>query len=187
MKDVAAIQVGYTFRVPPSSLNIGDVAVIQARDLTQANRVAVDGLAKIQMESPKEHHLVKPGDLVFRSRGVKFTSAILTDNPGAAVVAGPLFRIRVSSPRVLPEFLNWFICHGSTQKVLAGLAKGTMQQMISKEALENLEIPVPTLDRQKMIVALASLGEEEQTLMTRIAEQRHTIITAQLIQMTKGE
>jgi restriction endonuclease S subunit len=187
LKELAAIQVGYTFRVPPSSLNIGDVAVIQARDLATANTVAVDGLARIQIESPKDHHLVKPGDLVFKSRGGKFTSAIVADYPGVAVVAGPLFRIRVSSLRLVPEYLNWFICHATTQKILAGLAKGTMQQMISKEALEDLEIPVPSLDRQKVIVALASLGEEERNLMIRITEQRERIISAQLIQLAKGE
>ncbi len=194
LKDVAAIQVGYTFRAPLSSLNPGDVAVIQVKNLTPENRVSVNKLMKIQMESPKEHHLVQLGDMVFKSRENlsrlgegSFTSAILDKDPGVAVVAGPLFRIRVSDRLVLPEYLNWFLCQPSTQNVLVGLAMGSVQQMISKGALENLEIPIPPLEQQRAIVAMASLGEEEQALMGRIAELRKKIISADLIQLAKGE
>jgi hypothetical protein len=187
LKDIAVIQVGYTFRVPPSSLGAGDVAVIQARDLTPENRVAVHGLLRVQMEIPKEHHLVKMGDLVFKSRGNKFNSAILMEDPGPTVVAGPLFLIRVSSNGVLPEYLNWFMSQSQAQEFMTSFAEGTLQMMIHKEALEELEISIPPINRQKAILALASLGEEEQMLMTRIAEQRKKIMTAQLNQLAKGE
>lgn len=186
LRDVAAIQVGYTFRAPPSSLEPGDVAVIQVRDLTPANKVAIGGLAKVQIEAPKENHLVRREDLVFRSRGNKFTSAIVADEPGVAIVAGPLFRIRVSTPHLLPSYLNWYLCQSSTQNVLSGLAKGTLQQMISKEALEDIEIAVPPLERQRAIMALSFLGEEEQALMEQISELRKKMISSHLIQWAKG-
>ena len=189
LREIAVVQVGYTFRSPPASMATGDVAVIQPKNLSPENKVDIGSLARVEMDVPKEHHLVKPGDLVFRSRGMKYTytSAILDEDPGAAVIAAPLFRIRVSDDRILPEYLNWLIRQPPAQSFLAGQAKGTMQLMISKEALESLEVPIPSLERQRAIVTLASLGETEQALMNHIATKRQRMISAQLIDMTKGE
>ncbi|MCG9967348.1 hypothetical protein L9W92_04660 [Pelotomaculum terephthalicicum JT] len=71
------------------------------KDLTVENRVDCTGLLRVEMEKLKDHHLVKPGDLFFRFLGQVTSSAILTDDPGKAVVAAPLLRIRVKSDFVI--------------------------------------------------------------------------------------
>jgi excinuclease UvrABC nuclease subunit len=165
----------------------GEIAVIQMKDLTDRNRVDCSGLMRIDMEKVKEHHLVRAGDLVFRSRGLVTTSAILTDDPGMAVVAAPLLRIRVTRESVLPGYLNWFINQWPAQSFLASHAKGTVQQMIGKDALEKLEIVVPPLERQKTIVETAELAEQEQALMKKLTEKRKQYISACLLEMAEGE
>jgi len=59
--------------------------------------------------------------------------------------------------------------------------------MINKEALEMLEIDVPPLERQKAIVALAALADEEQRILKQIAQKRKQIISALLIRKAGGE
>ena len=81
-------------------MDAGNVSVIQMKDLTDRNRVDSNALTLVDMEKPKEHHLVKPGDLIFRSRGLTTNSAILLDDPGTAVVAAPLLRIRVKDRNI---------------------------------------------------------------------------------------
>lgn len=187
LKKIAVVQMGYSFRARLEQLEAGEVAVIQMKDLTDQNRVDCGGLMRIDMEKLKEHHLVRPGDLVFRSRGLVTTAAILTEDPGTAVVAAPLLRIRVTHRNVLPEYLNWFINQWPAQAFLASHAKGTVQQMISKPALESLEIFMPSLAQQKAIAELAALGEKEQSLMQKLAERRRQYLSTMLMQLAQGE
>jgi len=177
---------GYSFRTRLESLETGTVSVIQMKDLTDQNRVDSKALALIDMETPKEHHLVKPGDLIFRSRGLVNTSAVLLADPGTAVVAAPLLRIRVNDREIIPEYLNWFINQKPAQTFFTSQAKGTAQRMISKEALEGLEVFFPSLNRQRAIVSLASLAEEEQNIMKELAEKRRQYVSTALIHLAQG-
>ena len=184
--DIASVKIGYFFRERLETVTSGTVAVIQMKDLV-ADVVDPSGLVRIDMERPREHHLVRVGDLVFRSRGVTNTCAILLDDPGSAVVSAPLFRIRVADRRVLPQYLNWYINQPPAQAFLASHAKGTAQKMISKDALEDLEVFVPSLERQRAIVEVAALAEQEQNLMKKLAEKRRQFLSAKLIEMAQGD
>jgi restriction endonuclease S subunit len=181
LKDIASIQMGYSFRSRLQSTVAGSVAVIQMKDLMENNTVDLDNLTIVDIEKFNENHYVKKGDLIFRSRGLSATSAIVTDDPGIAVLSAPLLRIRVNNSIIMPEYLNWFISQLPAQVFLASHARGTTQKMISKEALETLEVIVPPLDKQNAIVALASLAEEEQGIMKKLAIKRKQYISATLI------
>ena len=187
LKKIATVQTGYSFRSRLESKNTGAIAVIQMKDLSSTNRVCCDELVRLDMEIPKIHHLVKPGDLIFRSRGLTANSALLADGPGDAVLAAPLLRIRVTSNRILPEYLNWFISQLSAQSYFASCAEGTSLKMISKQSLENLEVFVPTIARQRLIVEIATLAEEEQRVMKALAEKRSQYISTTLMHLAQGE
>jgi hypothetical protein len=151
LKNIATVQMGYSFRSRLDVIGGGETAVIQMKDLLDDNTVDCRNLVKIDMEAVKDHHLAKKGDLIFRSRGLLKTSAILLDDPGKAVVAAPLLRIRITSPdRILPEYLNWYISQRDAQVFFNSSAKGTLQKMISKQAIEELEISLPSLAKQRL-------------------------------------
>ncbi len=188
VKKLATVQMGYSFRSRLEASEGGGVAVIQMKDLLDDNTVGCDGLVRINMETVKDHHLAQRGDLVFRSRGSLTTAAVLLEDPGKAVVAAPLLRIRVTKPdKVLPEYLSWYISQRDAQVFLTSRAKGTVQKMISKQAIEDLEVALPTLEKQKNIVELATLIAREQTLLHTLADKREQYISTVLMQFAKGE
>ena len=179
---------GYSFRSRLESSEGGGVAVIQMKDLLADNTVGCDDLVRIDLDAVKAHHLAQRGDLVFRSRGSLATAAVLLGDPGKAVVAAPLLRIRVTKPeKVLPEYLNWYISQRDAQIFLTSRAKGTVQKMISKQAIEELEVTLPSLEKQKAIVELATLSAREQTLLHTLADKREQYISTILMQFAKGE
>lgn len=187
LKNIADVQAGYSFRTRLESMETGSVAVIQMKDLTDSNQVRCDQLAKIDMNAPKGHHLVRPGDLIFRSRGLTSTSALLLDDPGVAVLAAPLLRIRITSGSILPEYLNWYISQPPAQSYFTSCAEGTSLKMISKLSLENLELFVPSLARQKLVIEMASLAAEEQRILKTLTEKRNQYISSKLLQLAQGE
>ncbi len=89
--------------------------------------------------------------------------------------------------KVLPEYLNWYISQRDAQIFLTSRAKGTVQKMISKQAIEDLEVALPNLEKQKHIVELATLSAREQTLLHTLADKREQYISTVLMQFAKGE
>ena len=138
------------------------------------------------MEELKERHLVESGDIVFRSRGQTNTSTLVDKDIGTAVIAAPLLRIRANYEKVLPGYLCWFINLPLTQARLASHAEGTAVRMISKQALENLDITVPPLEQQHRIVTLAALVADEQRLMQELAGKRKQYFERILMQIASG-
>lgn len=188
IKKLATVQMGYSFRSRLEASENGAVAVIQMKDLLNDNTVDCDHLVRVDMESTKEHHWVQRGDLIFRSRGALTTAAVLLENLEKAVVAAPLLRIRVTKKDlVLPEYLNWYISQRDAQIFLTSRAKGTVQKMISKQAIENLEVALPSLEKQQNIVELATLIAREKNLLYTLADKREQYISTALMQSVKGE
>lgn len=187
LNKIASIQMGYSFRTRLDFMDQGQISVVQMKDLNGENRVDCKDLMRVGMNTVKKHHLVRPGDIVFRSRGQVTTAAILIEDPGPAVVSAPLLRIRVDQNVVLPDYLVWYINHPSSQALLASRAKGTSLKMISKQALESLEITIPPLEKQHAITDLAALASKEQRLLKKIADRRSYYISRKLMHLAVGD
>lgn len=188
LKQIATIQTGYSFRRRLEVTLHGELSVIQMKDLQDDNTVNLDNLSKIDLIEIKKHHLAQKGDLIFRSRGFATTSAILLKDPGKAIIAAPLLRIRVKDSKiVLPEYLNWYMSQNEAQKFFTSRALGSIHKMINLQTIENLEIILPDLKTQKTIIELASLSLLEEKLNNQIAEKRKQYINAVLSKVLKGE
>jgi len=155
------------------------------KDLANENRLDPAGVAKIDDVKVKPSLFVRPGDIIFRSRGQTYTAALIDEDPGPAIIAAPLLRIR---PRegVLPAYLTWFINLPATQAKLASRAEGTALRMIRKQSLAELEVTIPLLECQRAIVALADLAAEEQRLMARLADKRKQYMDGILMRAASG-
>ena len=176
LKDIALVQMGISFRSRIEPETDGNVAVIQMRDLTEDNKLGHCNLIIAKMNGLNDRHLVKRKDLIFRSRGKTTTATIINTEIGSVVVAAPLLRVRVTNKHVLPEYLCWFVNQSSAQAFLHSRATGTAMTVIGKSALDDLEIPLPSLETQERIVALADLSDEEQRLMRDLAEQKEKLV-----------
>lgn len=159
------------------------MAVIQMKDIDSANLLHADGATKVALPKASRHHLLRTGDLLFRSRGRSNGAALVPDRIGAAVLSAPLLLIRPR--RVMPSYLWWFINAPDTQAQLEALAEGTSARMISTEAMKALDVPLPPLAQQRLIADAAALAEREQTLLKEIAAQRHRLINRTLMQFAK--
>lgn len=175
LASLADVQMGYPFRSRLEPDPKGDVAVIQMKDIDDTNLLRTDAAIKLSLPDLKEHHLLRPGDLLFRSRGRSNGAAEVRGGIGRAVLAGPMLRIRPR--RVLPAYLCWYLNLPGTQAQLGALSEGTSVRMISVESLKSLPIPLPLPEAQARIAKTAALVDQEQALLAQIAglRQRLTI------------
>jgi hypothetical protein len=175
LSELAEVQMGYPFRSRLEHDPLGDVAVIQMKDIDDTNLLHATASIRVALPKGKEHHLLRPGDLLFRSRGRSNGAAQVLDGIGVAVLSAPMLLIRPHG--VLPEYLCWYINAPATQAHLAALAEGTSVRMISAEALKALDVPLPSLAAQQRIVQAAVLAEQEQSLLAQIATLRERLTT----------
>ncbi len=172
---------GYSFRSRLEPDAAGEVAVIQMKDIDDSDLVHTEHLARVQKPDLKSHHLVKPGDLLFRSRGTTNSAALVGADLGQAVLAAPMLLIRPTTDALDPAYLQWFINHPATQAQLASQAAGTAVKMIAANALVNLPIAVPPLAIQRHIVEAARLASLESALLDRLKQRRRALIDHQLL------
>jgi hypothetical protein len=177
LSKIATIQVGNTFRSSLEPDPSGKVLVVQMKDVLDQEVVDPRDLCRIAFGVIKDSHEVRPGDILFRSRGTRVTCALAPQLHLPTVLAAPLFRIRVTDPRIDPSYLTWFI-NQPGRKHMESRAEGSDLKMISVQSLRDLEVIVPSMTRQKKIVELASLVREEARLMQAISNKRTELVTS---------
>jgi hypothetical protein len=177
LSDLALVFAGYPFRERLDAYARGDVAVLQMKNIDEADMLRVDDtLPHISLPNLNERQFIRSGDLLLRARGQFHTAAEVTADFGRAVAAAPLMLVRVTTRDVLPAYLRWFINQTHTQSTLTALAAGTHVRSINKLALDGLKVPVPPVEKQKSIVEISLLAEHEQSLIASLTERRSKVL-----------
>jgi restriction endonuclease S subunit len=187
LKSIAEIQMGYTFRSGLNPEPDGKISVIQMKDLTDDNIVDCSHLLRINFINIDEKHLVKKKDLIFRSRGQVNSPALVKQDLPYTMLAAPLFRIRITIGGILPEYLNWYLGIPESGQWFASRREGTYGGMISKKTLEQIEIEIPPLSRQKTILEMVMLTGREEKILSRLLELRKLYNAQLVLKAMKGE
>ena len=102
-------------------------------------------------------HRLGDGDIVFARTGATTGKSFLVAKPPLAVCASYLIRLRTDKKLVSPDFLNLnFQTNAYWKQVNEGMS-GAAQGGFNASKLGALEIPMPTLEEQKRIVAQLDL------------------------------
>ncbi|MCY1239220.1 hypothetical protein D9M72_520030 [compost metagenome] len=177
---------GYSFRSRLEPLPTGDVAVIQMKDIDEADLLHPEGLTRIAMPELRERHFVAPGDLLFRSRGGTNSAALVAAPLGRTVLAAPMMLIRPEAQDIMPAYLQWFINLTATQSLLASQAAGTAVKMIGKAVIEELAVAVPPLEVQQRIIKIGQLAAAEARLSAMLLDRRKALTDRLLMQAAQG-
>lgn len=171
LAEVAEIRMGYSFRSRIEGAPEGNWSVVQMKDIDEDSRLHYEALVTIQADLGSPKQVLQKGDLVFRSRGQINTAALVDREIDQVLLASPLLLVRPKRD-VVPQYLQWWINTPATQAALSELAEGTSVRMVSKESLQKLEVPVPSLEIQKAIAELASMAAREQELLAELSRLR---------------
>jgi len=184
--EICDIQSGYTARGRLEPHPFGTPA-LQLRDLG-----ADEAWDSIQPEAynlgkVKERYFAGAGDVLFRSRGANNTaSAIPEDWPHLAVAVLPLMLLKPRKELVQSEYLAWAISQKSAQVHFRREGQGGSIHMVPKSVLASLEIELPDLKSQALIIEVHSLAEQAYRLDRKAADLRHHLNTLRLRKIVKS-
>lgn len=177
IQDIATLQTGL-FAKP---LAIGEVVYLQAKHFDEQGNLSATLHPDLSKEDFSQKHLLRAGDVLFAAKGTKNFAAVYEAHNLPAVASTSFFVIRLFDSNVLPEYLAWFLNNQSTQVSLKAQAMGTSIPSISKVVLEELEIPVPTIEKQKSVVAISKLRWQEKNILSKLEFLRDKKIQTQII------
>ena len=178
IKDIARVRPGYQFRGRVEPDPAGNVAFIQIKDFDEQHRLRPDDIVTIDFRRPIEPFQARSGDVLFLSRGHRLFATPLDDLPEDAIVTGYFFIVRPDPDVVLPEYLAWSINQPNFQARLTPLVKGSHMPQVARADFEQLDIDVPPVETQHLVMRLNGLWEREQDLVARIQQAREQLLQA---------
>lgn len=186
--DLAYIRAGHPFRGAVEAVPEGAVAVVQMKDILPGGGVDWSSAVRTELVGRKEPDWLSSGDLLFVSRGSRYF-AVCVDSPPAPAVCGPhLFHLTVKARELLmPEFLAWVVGQGPVQRQLQQAASGSLQLSVTRQAVEALEIPLPSLATQRVVTDLAVAAARERAVLTALIQNRELQLEALASALAAGQ
>lgn len=184
LKNISKLQSG-TYIRPSEDENSEKAYLLGIRDFDE--NLEYQGTAvEVDKRRVKEKYIIGKEDVLFSSR-MQFNAFYLPLNSPKTLVASSSFIIiKPNLARVLPEYLIWFLNHPSTQSVFSSLSQATGRvSYISKSKLEELEIELPSLTKQRLIVDIYKLHRREKQLTEQLIQKKEQYIQNLLLKTSK--
>lgn len=182
LKEIADIRTGYSFRSKLEPDVDGNALVVQLKELSEKNTIDISTAVRINMSDISENYLLKKGDLVFRSRGMDSTAAIMDITSDNIILSAPFQRIRLrDAMAIMPQYILWYINSKKSQTYFSTNKTGTSVSMISTAVLADLPVVIPTLEIQKRIVEISILSEKEIELQEELIRKKRLLTESVLL------
>jgi restriction endonuclease S subunit len=176
IKDIAELILGHTFRVSPRGVNkSGDLfSLVQVRDISTNGELLLNQLETISHKFSKSIDLLERGDLIFCPREHKLVAALVGDEIHNTVISAPLILIRVHCQQtVKPEYLQLILNSNLIQRKLTQLLVGTSILTLQKSDLEEIELPIPPIDKQDLLARIYNYSKQERKLRDSLYELKN--------------
>jgi hypothetical protein len=179
LKYIANVQTG----IYAQTSLAGNVVYLQAKHFDENGSLLDSLVPELPLNSQTEKHLLNEGDVLFAAKGTKNFATKHEGKNGKCVASSTFLVLRLKEEfqnRILSDFLVWYMNHPKTQEWIKAKARGSSIPSISKEDLLELEITLPPLEKQKVIVKINNLQKTEQNLVKKIQLLKEQYIQHQL-------
>jgi hypothetical protein len=187
LKEISKIQSGYISRGKIEHQANGSHYILQARDV-DAERLAYQtaGLTCFSPNLSAKDRTLEPGDLLFMARGLRNYSVLIKEIPNRVLAAACFFIIRVTSEKISPDYLFWYLNQDPVDHYLRQHSgRGVHMPVVRRSVLENTPVPVPPAAVQERIADLNTLLREEIELIRKLGEKRREMITTACMQAVR--
>ncbi len=152
---------------------------LQQSDFDEEGNLGVSLCPTIEVS---ERYILKSGDLLVVCKGGKNQCIEIPTMEYNSVASSSFLVLRINDKEnVLPAYVAWFLNLSSTQRILMQQAKGSVILSISKSVLGEIEIPIPSVEKQKRCLELAKLYKREQELSKAIIQKRGQLFENKII------
>lgn len=175
--DMTDIHSGYLFKKEDKASSKKGFYAIQPKDLTKSGRIVWPNYQTPVTTEPQPVHYLKKSDVLFLSK-MNPRPVFVESQPehSNTIASSHFFIIRPTSKEVLPEYLYWFLNQQDTRKYIRSVAAGSSILNVKKSDLQEIQVPLPSLEVQKKIADLAALSERYKEIQQSLNEKTERLV-----------
>ncbi len=113
--------------------------------------------------------LTKEGDILIRLSN-PYTSVYIEKKYENILIPSLIAVIRMKLEEILPEYVKIYLNSEKAKEQIRKEANGTVIETINTKSLKNIQIPIPTLEKQYEIAKLAEIYIEEKKLSEKLIQ-----------------
>lgn len=182
LNNISKVDSGKSFRQRIEDEPNGNCMVIQMKDISNEQLSISDSPYSIRLDQINSNQLLASGDILFMAKGNNnFAVMYASDRPAVAVSL--FFIIRPNRNMVDPAYLTWYLNAPAAQSYFHENRLGATVGNIRKEALEKIEIELPSLDKQKQIAKLNNLLSKEKALTNEYMEKKEVFLNQTMLNL----
>lgn len=181
LKDIAQIKTGF----PGQPDSVGTIPFIQLRQFNDDGILTSLEPEFIKLDEKSQPHLLRNGDVLLVAKGNRLFATVFENEQIPTVASSSFFVITPNTKIVYPDYLAAIFNAPQTKKALHQLGAGSNIFSIRKSELEDFEIPIPPLIKQKQIAKVAALHLQEIELANQIITQKKELYKAIISKIIK--
>ncbi len=178
LSDIVSIRSGIYGKVMPAGK--GTIRYIQVGDFKGGVLSPLSPSSPmVENERRDPKHFLKENNILFAAKGAYNYATVYhwPENHYPAIASSSFLVLEIlKGAPVLPDYLCWYINHPNTMKILQLNSKGTSIQSISKADIQNIELDLPSLERQQLIVKTDRLLEWERSLQDSLYDLKKQLL-----------
>jgi restriction endonuclease S subunit len=166
-----------------------EIFYLQTGHFTDAGRLDETVKPMLQYSSRLEKHLLQEGDVLFTAKGTSNISYVYYPSYGQAVASSSFIVIRINEnnkEKIKPEYLSWFLSFTPQIRLFHQRQIGTTIPSISIKELKEIEVDIPTMEKQEAIIKVHSLRHKEKVLKDQLEQMREIQIQQLLFTALKN-
>jgi len=149
LEEIATFEYGYTAKAD----NKGEYRFIQTGDISKYGNILEQEKKYINLPDSiiEDKFLLKERDIIVARHGNCGRTAIFQSNE-KTIFTNDLIRIKFNQETILPEYYWCFSQTPEYWNQVNNLIGGTVQPQFNANSLKEIQIPIPSLEKQKEIV-----------------------------------
>lgn len=181
IQDISDIRIGF----PGQPDEAGEALFFQVRQFNDEGVLNSELADHTNLDDKSSSHVLMDGDVLFVGKGSRLFAWCYPQTDKPAIASSSFFVLRPYKSKILPEYLAAILNAPQTQAAFLQLGAGSNIFSIRKSELGAFQIPVLPLEKQRKLVALASLHQREIQLAKELITQKQTLYTAIISKLIK--
>ena len=130
--------------------------------------------------------LTQPNDIIVKLFTPIYPTLISEEDKGF-IIPSQLVVIRVFDDQVLPEYLRYYLSAPEVSELMLSIEGWRSQRTIKVRTFADLEIPIPSIEKQKLIAKISAINSQRERLYKELIEEEKKLTTLKLQKYIGGK
>lgn len=154
----------------------GDLACVQGKDFSTTFSLIHENVFNVRSTEIKDRDILSVGEVLFAAKGARNYAVVWNSQIKIACATSTFIILSTKDNHVLPEYLSWYLNSKRAYKYFIPFKKKGTIPVINKKALEDFEITVPAIEKQKLIVNAFWSWKKEKNIANTLLEKKEQLM-----------